>query len=118
MTAAATDVPAAKDTLGAGRFVYTAGIILLCGWVRAPNYFLAINTLSSPETVNSFLKPFSPEFDLGSLTLFTGFAGMLLALKNSILVASMTMIVSIPIGAPAGMPSRASTFAAKRYSAC
>lgn len=63
-----------------------------------PIYFLAINTLSSPGTVNSFPKQFFPKFDLGSLTFFAGFAGMLAALKNSILVASMTILISAPAG--------------------
>lgn len=90
------------DTRNAGRFLYTATVVFLCAWVIVPIYFLLINTLSSPETVNSFPKPFFPEFDLGSLTFFAGFEGMLTALKNSVLVAGMTMIMSILIGAPAG----------------
>lgn len=101
MSAATTDV-AARDTRKAGRFVYVSAVALLCAWVLVPIYFLLINTLSSPDTVNSFPKPFLPEFDLGSLQFFAGFAGMLTALKNSILVAGMTMIMSIVIGAPAG----------------
>ncbi|SMX29661.1 Trehalose transport system permease protein SugB [Pelagimonas phthalicica] len=90
------------QTQSSGRFLYTASVILLCAWVIVPLYFLLINTLSSPDTVNSFPKSFVPEFDLGSLQFFAGFAGMLTALKNSILVAGMTMIMSILIGAPAG----------------
>ena len=101
MTAVITDV-AVPDTRKAGRFVYISAIVLLCAWVLLPIYFLLINTLSSPDTVNSFPKPFIPEFDLGSLQFFAGFAGMLTALKNSVLVAGMTMIMSIVIGAPAG----------------
>ena len=101
MTVVTTDV-AATDTRRAGRFVYVAAVTLLCAWVLVPIYFLLINTLSSPETVNSFPKPFLPEFDLGSLQFFAGFAGMLTALKNSVLVAGLTMIMSILIGAPAG----------------
>ncbi len=101
MTAVSTEV-AAPDTRKAGRFVYVSAVALLCAWVLVPIYFLLINTLSSPETVNSFPKPFIPEFDLGSLEFFAGFAGMLTALKNSVLVAGMTMIMSILIGAPAG----------------
>ncbi len=93
---------AGPDTRRAGRFVYVSAVVLLCAWVLVPIYFLLINTLSSPETVNSFPKPFLPEFDLGSLQFFAGFAGMLSALKNSVLVAGMTMIMSILIGAPAG----------------
>ena len=101
MTAVTTEV-AAPDTRRAGRFVYVSAVVLLCAWVLVPIYFLLINTLSSPDTVNSFPKPFIPEFDLGSLQFFAGFAGMLTALKNSALVAGMTMIMSIVIGAPAG----------------
>jgi len=101
MTAVTTEA-AAPDTRRAGRFVYVSAVVLLCAWVLVPIYFLLINTLSSPDTVNSFPKPFVPEFDLGSLQFFAGFAGMLTALKNSVLVAGMTMIMSIVIGAPAG----------------
>lgn len=101
MTAVSTDV-AAPDARKTGRYVYASAVFLLCAWVLVPLYFLLINTLSSPETVNSFPKPFVPEFDMGSLAFFAGFSGMLTALKNSILVAGLTMVMSILIGAPAG----------------
>ncbi len=102
MTAVATDAPAAADPRKAGRYVYGAAVFLLCAWVIVPLYFLLINTLSSPEAVNAFPKSFIPEFDLGSLAFFASFAGMLSALKNSILVALLTMVLSIVVGAPAG----------------
>ena len=104
MTAATTDVaaPATADSRKAGRFVYISAVVLLCAWVIVPLYFLLINTLSSPEAVNAYPKSFIPEFDLGSLTFFANFAGILTALKNSILVAALTMVMSITIGAPAG----------------
>jgi multiple sugar transport system permease protein len=82
--------------------VYVSAVILLCAWVIVPIYFLLINTLSSPETVNSFPKSFFPEFDFGSLHFFAEFSGMITALKNSIAVALLTMTMSILIGAPAG----------------
>ena len=97
----APDVPT-HDARKAGRFLYGASVAVLCAWVLVPLYFLLINTLSSPEAVNAFPKNFVPEFDLGSLTFFANFAGMLSALKNSVLVAALTMIMSIAIGAPAG----------------
>ena len=100
MSAVQTELP--SDARKSGRFLYVAAVILLCSWVIVPIYFLLINTLSSPEAVNAFPKSFIPEFDLGSLTFFANFAGMLSALKNSILVAGLTMIMSITIGAPAG----------------
>ena len=101
MTAQTTDVPAG-DLRKSGRYVYGAAVFLLCAWVIVPLYFLLINTLSSPEAVNSFPKAFMPEFDLGSLTFFATFAGILTALKNSIIVAILTMVMSITVGAPAG----------------
>ncbi|RED18090.1 carbohydrate ABC transporter permease [Pontivivens insulae] len=103
MTAETTDVAeVGANTRKAGQYVYIAAVVLLCAWVIVPLYFLLINTLSSPEAVNSYPKPFIPEFDLGSLTFFANFAGILTALKNSILVAALTMVMSIAIGAPAG----------------
>lgn len=101
MSAASTQ-SASADTRAVSRFLYAASVFFLCAWVIVPIYFLLINTLSSPDAVNSFPKRFIPEFDLGSLTFFAGFAGMLSALKNSIVVAGLTMIMSIIIGAPAG----------------
>lgn len=105
MTDTAVSTPAAVPSGAvrqAGRVLYVAGIILLCAWVIVPLYFLFINTLSSPETVNSFPKSFVPEFDMGSLEFFAGFEGMLAALWNSVVVAALTMVMSIGIGAPAG----------------
>ncbi|MEM9496408.1 MAG: carbohydrate ABC transporter permease [Pseudomonadota bacterium] len=103
MTAATTDMAApGQDARKAGRFVYITAVVLLCAWVLVPLYFLLINTLSSPEAVNAYPKSFIPEFDLDSLRFFAGFEGILTALKNSILVAAMTMVMSIVIGAPAG----------------
>ncbi len=95
-------IDASADTRKWGKVLYVSTVVFLCAWVLVPIYFLLINTLSSPETVTSFPKPFWPEFDLASLTFFAGFDGMLSALKNSIIVAAMTMVMSIVIGAPAG----------------
>jgi len=100
MSAAAVETP--RDTRKAGRFLYVAATVLLVAWVLVPLYFLLINTLSSPEAVNSFPKRFIPEFDLGSLRFFAGFEGMLGALWNSAVVAAITMVLSITISAPAG----------------
>ena len=97
-----SDVASPPDARKAGRYVYGTGVFLLCAWVLVPLYFLLINTLSSPEAVTAFPKAFVPEFDLGSLAFFSQFAGMLSALKNSIIVAVLTMIMSILVGAPAG----------------
>lgn len=86
----------------AGRYLYVASVAVLCAWVILPIYFLLVNTLSSPEAVNAFPKSFIPGFDMGSLAFFAGFAGILTAMKNSVLVAGLTMVMSIAVGAPAG----------------
>ena len=86
----------------AGRYLYIATVVFLCAWVLVPLYFLFVNALSSAEAVNSFPKSALPEFDLGSLSFFAKFYGILDALKNSLIVATMTMVMSIAIGAPAG----------------
>jgi multiple sugar transport system permease protein len=97
-----TTVPNTVHVRKSGRFLFRASVVLLSAWVLVPIYFLMVNTLSSPEAVNSFPKSFVPEFDLGSLTFFANFAGMLKALKNSVIVASFTMVMAIAFGAPAG----------------
>lgn len=102
MNAVAATPANGQATRKTGRYLYIASVFLLCAWVIVPLYFLLVNTLSSPDTVNGFPKPFIPEFDMGSMSFFAGYGGMLSALKNSIIVAVMTMVLSIAIGAPAG----------------
>lgn len=102
MTDATVEMVDTTATKKTGKYVYVASVGLLCAWVLVPLYFLLINTLSSPEAVNSFPKSFIPEFDMSSLAFFAGFDGMLTAIKNSVIVAVLTMVISIAIGAPAG----------------
>jgi multiple sugar transport system permease protein len=103
MTASATDAPQAVSDVGrAGRFLFWTAVVLLCAWVLVPIYLLAVNTLSSPQEVTAFPKSGVPSFDLGSLQFFLGFSGVVKALWNSLLVAVLTMALSIAIGAPAG----------------
>ena len=94
--------PAAADARKAGSWLFIAGIILLCVWVLLPIYLLLVNALSAPAEVTAFPKRFFPSFDTGSLSFFINFAGVARALWNSVLVAAITMVLSIGIGAPAG----------------
>ena len=94
--------PLIRDPRKAGRWVFRSGVILLSAWVLLPIYLLVVNTLSAPESVTAFPKQFIPSFDFESLKFFAGFHGILDALKNSILVAMVTMVMAIVIGAPAG----------------
>ncbi|MER8367303.1 carbohydrate ABC transporter permease [Mesorhizobium sp. M0306] len=93
---------AAPEARKAGNWLLVATVILLCVWVLLPIYLLIVNTLSSPEEVTAFPKRFFPSFDFGSLSFFINFAGVAKALWNSVLVATLTMLLSIGFGAPAG----------------
>jgi len=100
---AAGDVPRPVSEVGkAGKFLFLAGVVLLCAWVLVPIYLLVVNVLSSPQEVSGFPKSGVPSFDFGSIQFFLSFAGVGWALWNSVLVAVLTMILSILIGAPAG----------------
>jgi len=103
MTAIAERDTARKvEVRSAGRFLFGAAVFVLCVWVLVPIYLLFVNTLSAPQEVSGFPKTGIPSFDFGSIRFFLHFFGVLDALWNSILVAALTMILSILIGAPAG----------------
>ncbi|GLQ55240.1 carbohydrate ABC transporter permease [Devosia nitrariae] len=98
-----TDTPrSVSDAQAAGRFLIIASTVLLCVWVLVPIYLLAVNTLSSPQEVSGFPKSGVPSFDFGSVQFFVSFAGVARALWNSVVVAVLTMVLSIGLGAPAG----------------
>jgi multiple sugar transport system permease protein len=101
VTAAAPAVPVARPT-GAGRWMTVAIVVLICAWVLLPIYLIAVNALSSPQAVSGFPKSFYPSFDFGSIEFFIKFRGVASALMNSIIVAVLTMILAIGLGAPAG----------------
>lgn len=103
MTAAAIpDARALETPRRAGRLLVGSVVLLLCAWVLVPIYFLLVNTLSTPQSVTAWPRSFLPEFDLGSLRFFAEYRGVASALLNSVLVAGLTMVLSISIGAPAG----------------
>lgn len=85
-----------------GNRVFMAGVVLLCAWVLVPIYLLAVNALSSPQDVAAFPKHIRPTFDFTSIKFFLTYGGVLEALWNSVRVATITMVLSIGIGAPAG----------------
>lgn len=90
------------DARSAGRWVFISATILLCAWVLIPIYLLLVNTLSTPQEVSGFPKTGLPSFDLESVQFFLSFGGVARALWNSVVVAVLTMILSIGLGAPAG----------------
>jgi multiple sugar transport system permease protein len=100
--AAANATRAWDETRRAGRWLLAAIVVVLCAWVLLPIYLLLVNALSAPEEVTAFPQRFWPSFDFGSVAFFLNFQGVLAALWNSVRVATLTMILSIGLGAPAG----------------
>jgi multiple sugar transport system permease protein len=76
--------------------------LVLCAWVLLPIYLIIVNGLSSPADVQGWPKRAWPGFDFGSLLFFINYAGVAEALVNSLIVALLTMLLAIGLGAPAG----------------
>jgi multiple sugar transport system permease protein len=102
MTAVAAAAPSAERTVNIGRWLMVAAIGFLCLWVLVPIYLILVNALSAPDEVNGWPKQFYPTFDLGSLSFFIHFQGVAWALVNSVVVALLTTVLAIGLGAPAG----------------
>lgn len=85
------------------QWFFAVGIAVLCLWVIIPIYLIGISAVSTPEGINAWPKNLWPaEFSLETLDFFFSVQGVFRSLLNSILVAVMTMILSLAIGAPAG----------------
>lgn len=104
MTAAAPAAVGERQAVGAGagRWMMVAVSAILVVWVLLPIYLIAVNALSAPQEVVGWPKRFFPSFDFGSLSFFIHFQGVLRALLNSVIVATITMVLAIGLGAPAG----------------
>ena len=104
MSAAAGALPATQVRPAAetGRWGIRIATIVLCIWVLLPLYLLFVNALTTPDEVVGWPKRFAPSFDTESLSFFWNYAGVARALLNSILVAALTMVLAIGLGAPAG----------------
>ena len=102
VTAGAVAAPAEIEIRKAGRLLNVAVVVLLCAWVLVPIYLIMVNAMSSPADVTGWPKRAWPGFDFGSLTFFANYAGVASAMLNSVIVAVMTMVLAIGLGAPAG----------------
>ncbi|CUA87225.1 ABC-type glycerol-3-phosphate transport system, permease component [Chelatococcus sambhunathii] len=105
MTSLATteaEASARAEPRSSGRLVMASAVIVLVAWVLVPIYLLVVNALGSVAAVTAWPKALVPEFDLASLAFFANYAGVPRALLNSFLVAGLTMVLSIGLGAPAG----------------
>ena len=83
--------------------IYLVGILISL-WILIPILFIASMALTTPAVVRSYQKsvlPFVP-FSTATLDFFLKSNGVLSGIKNSIVVASITLLLSTVIAAPAG----------------
>ena len=82
---------------------YLVGILISL-WVLIPIWFIASMALTTPAEVRSYPKgilPFIP-FSFDTMEFFLNSRGILPGLRNSVIVATITLTLSILIAAPAG----------------
>ena len=82
--------------------LYVAAVILAI-WILAPIYLITITAFSPRSVVYAYPKDIIPqEFSAETMRFFVNSTGVIDSLKNSVIVAIVTLLFSSLIGAPAG----------------
>lgn len=84
-------------------FVYAIGIFIAL-WIVLPLFLITSMALTTPDTVRAYPKsvlPFIP-FSFDTLEFFLNSYGIVRGLVNSIVAATLTVLISTLIAAPAG----------------
>ena len=77
--------------------------IFLALWTLVPIYLIALAAFSKSSAVYDFPKSLLPtQFATDTMSFFVNSTGVLPSVKNSIIVALGTIVLSLAIGAPAG----------------
>jgi multiple sugar transport system permease protein len=77
--------------------------ILLAAYILIPIYLIAVLALSPREVISQYPKPLIPQvLTLDTMRFFLNSYGILDSVKNSILVAMITLLIAFIIGVPAG----------------
>ena len=87
--------------------------IMACAWILIPIYLISISAFQSPSGVYAWPKSLFPVFSLESLNFFFSIPKVWEAALNSVYAASLTMLISISLGAPAGYAMARYDFAGK-----
>ncbi|MCZ2722334.1 carbohydrate ABC transporter permease [Marinomonas sp. 15G1-11] len=96
------EIQAADNKNKVWKWLFISSAAFMISWILFPIYLLIVSALSSAEVVNGWPKAFVPEFDMETLQFFMNYYGVLGALKNSLIAAVFTMVISIGLGTPAG----------------
>ena len=77
--------------------------ILLSLWVLLPIYFIALAAFSTQEAVYAYPKQLLPrEMSTDTMRFFLNSEGIVPSLQRSIIVALLTLVISLGLGIPAG----------------
>jgi multiple sugar transport system permease protein len=72
-------------------------------WVILPIYFITLAAFSTPDDVFSYPKKLVPtNLSTETLEFFLGASGILDALRTSVIVAILTLLIALVVGTPAG----------------
>ncbi len=86
-----------------GQIVLYGAASVLALWVLLPIYMITVTAFSPRDVVFGFPKSLIPEeISFDTMSVFTGFTGVVPALLRSVQVALVTLVLSITIAAPAG----------------
>jgi multiple sugar transport system permease protein len=85
------------------RVMFWSGIAMLCAWVLVPIYLIALGAFGGRSGVFRWPKTLLPwDSGLAAIQAFLAVEGVWTAALNGGLVASLTMLFSLLLGAPAG----------------
>lgn len=85
------------------RVALHAGAVVLALWVLVPIYFITIAAFSTQEAVYAYPKQLLPrEMSTETMRFFLDSEGIVESLQRSVLVAALTLLISLGLGAPAG----------------
>ncbi len=87
----------------AGRALTYALAVLVALWVLVPIYLIGVAAFSPQLAVYQYPRPFFPApFSTETMLFFLRSGGVMASVRSSIVVALITLILSMLIGAPAG----------------
>lgn len=85
------------------RLALYAGAVLLALWTLAPIYLVALAAFSTKQATFEWPKPLLPtDFSTETMQFFVNTHGVLDSVKNSVVVALLTIAASLMLGAPGG----------------
>jgi multiple sugar transport system permease protein len=81
--------------------IYGSAVVLAI-WALIPFYLIAVSAITPPANVSDYPKPLLPSsVSVATMRLFLESSGIVPAMLNSVIVALLTVVVSLVLGAPA-----------------